>query len=746
MRLPSYLILTSFTALSSQAQVNQCYTPKPVTEWPALTNEQTIQVKAGNLEADKNQVAQYSGGVEIISAESLIQAQQATFDNLNQKLTADGNVQYRDKQIIVGSDAVRLNIQSGELLMSENQYEFVEFNGRGEANEITLAENEVLVLQNVSFTTCPIDQADWQIEASKIEIEKDKSWGTVKNAKFYVADVPVFYLPYFQFPLTDERKSGLLPSFDKIKTSQVSGFSFEQPIYWNIAPNYDATFSPRIVSKRGIQLKGEFRYLTPSTNRPPSNPNSITLEFLGGDDDTETNEDRYFYRFVHSSNINENWVINADVNGLSDDNYIIDFGSDFFNRADTNLSQTLAIDYFSENLDFHAAVRDFEVIGDSPLGYRALPEITLDYRAPDFGAFKFDLYSEFNYFDSSDSNLPTASRLHIAPRIQLPYKSESLELLAETTLLQTFYQQEQLEGFDLEEDVSRTLGQARLFGAINFEREAKWKGKKATQTLEPKIQYLYTSFEDQSRIGIFDTTRLINDFEGLFRGQDFTGIDRIADTNQFTLGVTTRILDENNREQLKLSLGQIFFINDNRVLEATNERSRSALSTEIDWRIDRHWYVHSEVQVSTETEKVERSTLSLDYQSGDNKIVQFSHRFIRDLSNEKIDQFGVTASWPITKKWLAIGRWYTDFELNRTIESYFGVQYQSCCWAVHLTVQRHLINRFDFFGQQNINDFDSGGINLGFRFLFGEADKKKASRSLLEDGLFGYRQPYFLSN
>ncbi len=356
------------------------------------------------------------------------------------------------------------------------------------------------------------------------------------------------------------------------------------------------------------------------------------------------------------------------------------------------------------------------------------------------------MYSEFNYFDSSDSSLPTASRLHIAPRLQLPYQSESVELLAETTLLQTFYQQEQLDGFDLDENVSRTLGQARLFGALNFERKAKWKGRKATQTLEPKIQYLYTSFEDQTGIGIFDTTRLINDFEGLFRGQDFTGIDRIADTNQFTLGVTTRILDENNREQLKISLGQIFFINENRVLEATNERSRSALSTEIDWQIDSHWYVHAEVQLATETQNVERSTLSLDYQSSDNKIVQFSHRFIRELSNEQIDQFGVTASWPITKKWLAIGRWYTDFELNRTIESYVGVQYQSCCWAVNLRVQRHLINRFDFFGQQNINDFDSSGIRFGFKFLFGEADRKKASRSLLEDGLFGYRQPNFLNN
>ena len=740
MRSYSYLTLTVTALALFKAQANQCYIPATTNkDWPALPNEQAIRVGADYAEVDQKQIAQYRGNVEIVSEKSFIQADKATFDNINQKLTADGKVKYQDQQIIVGSNAVNLNIASGELVMSENQYDFVAFNGRGDAGQIKLIEEEGLTLENVSFTTCPVDQADWQIEASKIELEKDENWGIVRNAKFYVADIPVFYLPYFQFPLTDERESGLLSPFDKITTSEVAGFSYEQPIYWNIAPNYDATFSPRILTERGLQLKTEFRYLKPSGG------GQINFEYLDGDKDTVTNEDRYFYRFNHRSNINENWVVNADINGLSDDNYLIDLGSDFFNRADTHLFRTLAVDYFSENLDFHAAFRDFEVIGDSPNGYRALPELTLDYRAPNLGPFNFSLYSEFNYFDSTDSTLPTASRLHIAPKIQLPYRSESVELLAETTLLQTFYNQEQLEGFDLEENVSRTLGQARLYGALNFERQSKWRGKKATQTLEPKIQYLYTSFEDQSRIGIFDTTRLINDFEGLFRGQEFTGIDRIADTNQFTLGVTTRILDENNREQFQLSLGQIFFVNDNRVLEATNERNRSALAAELDWRIDSRWYVHTEVQVSTTTEKVERSTLSLDYQAGENKILQFSHRYIRNLSNEQIDQLGFTASWPLNKKWLAIGRWYTDLELNRTIESYFGVQYESCCWAIQITAQRHLINRFDFFGQQNINDFDSG-INFGFRFLFGEADKNRVSKNLLRDGLFGYRQPYFLSN
>jgi len=293
--------------------------------------------------------------------------------------------------------------------------------------------------------------------------------------------------------------------------------------------------------------------------------------------------------------------------------------------------------------------------------------------------------------------------------------------------------QNNIQNSVLKENVSRTLGQAKLYGALTFERPSILFGGNATQTFEPKVQYLYTSFKDQTNIGLYDTTRLFNDFAGLFRGQEFTGLDRISDNNQVTIGMTSRFIDKNNQERFKLSLGQIFYLKDNQVLDASKKDDRSALAVELDWQVGSKWYVHTQTQVSTLTDKVDRSSLSLEYQLAENKIIQINHRFVRELSSEKINQVGMTASWPLTKNWQWVGRWYHDLELNRTVESYAGVQYESCCWTVSLVAQRNLSNRFNDNGAQSTDEFESG-----FHVYF-------TSRNLLREGLFGYRRPYLLN-
>jgi LPS-assembly protein len=184
-------------------------------------------------------------------------------------------------------------------------------------------------------------------------------------------------------------------------------------------------------------------------------------------------------------------------------------------------------------------------------------------------------------------------------------------------------------------------------------------------------------------------------------------------------------------------------MNTNRVLLANKEDSRSALAGEIDWQLGSKWFAHTEIQVSTKTDKVERSSLSLEYQRDDSRIVQLNHRFVRDLSGEKINQLGLTASWPLAENWNWVGRWYKDITLNRSIESYTGIQYESCCWSISLVAQRNLSNRFDATGLQSTNEFES---SIGLRFSFkGIGSSAKNNRKLLEDGLFGYRQPYLLN-
>ena len=496
------------------------------------------------------------------------------------------------------------------------------------------------------------------------------------------------------------------------------------------------TITPRVMTLRGLQLNTEFRHLGEKSE------SMAYVEYLPSDNDLDSQPDRYFYRIEHQGEINDNWVLGVDFNGLSDDNYIVDLGSDYYSRADTHLYRTISLNYYSKNLLVGMHVKDFEVLGDTAESYRALPELKVNYQTPWGKYLTFNLDSELAYFDSTSESAPKATRFHVAPTVALPLRSAWGEFVAETSLLQTIYKQENIQDTDLSEDVTRTLGQARLFGALYFEKDEAWFNKDMSMTLEPKIQYLYTSYEDQTDIGQYDSTPLLTDVEGLFRGQEFTGLDRISDNNQITLGLTTRMLDKNNREQFVLSVGQIFYLEDNKVVAATKNQDRSALAAEVDWRLNKRWYLHSDVQVTTDTDKVDLSSTGIEYRKDAARFIQLSHRYVRDLSGETIDQVGVSASWPIAENWQWVGRSYRDLDGDRSIETYTGLQYESCCWAVRVVAYRNLNNRYDSTGEQSIDDFDSG---VSMQFIFKGIGTSGTQRSMLEDGLFGYRQPYSLN-
>lgn len=715
-------------------QLELCSVPPTQFKSDGLMPPDNVKVQANEARITQNKVATFTGNVDITSDAARIQAQRAEVKNDGKDVKAEGSVSYQDQNMLVNSDSVILDSESESFVMDNTQYQLTGFVGHGAADNIEVSKSDGIVLNDVSFTTCPMGQEDWQLRASEISIDNDARLGEAKNTRFYVGGVPVFYLPYFAFPVSNERQSGLL--FPKISSSSPTGVDYEQPYYWNIAPNYDMTIAPRLMSNRGTQLKTEFRYLTESQY------GQFNIEYLPSDDELSQDSTRYFYRWYHKGNLNDNWQISADVNGLSDDNYIVDLGSDFYNRADTHLFRTFGLNYYSQDLDFSVFFRDFEIIGDHPDTYRALPEAQLTWTQDltNFAQFRID--SELAYFDNEANDRPTALRFHVAPTLTVPYIRPWGEVTAEATLYNTYYRQDNVEGTTLEEEVNRTIAQGRIFGNLRFERDYQWLGQDATMTLEPTAQYLYTSFEDQSNIGLYDATALLIDYDGLFRGREFTGLDRFSDNNQITLGVTSRIIDANNREQLVASIGQIFYLEDSKIFQDTRTDDRSALAAELDWRISDTWFVHTDIQITTETDKVERSSFALEYRQDESRLVQFSHRFVRNLSGETIDQLGISASWPIAKNWQWVGRNFRDLERDRSIETYFGLQYDSCCWAVRFIAQRNLTNRFDATGLQSVNEYDSG---VSLQFIFKGISSSNSQRSMLRDGMFGYRRPYVLN-
>lgn len=721
-------------AQSNSAEDAACIVTPPPFDESLLLSKKQVKVMSDSAEVLENQLASFAGNVDITTDSAVIHAEKAEVSDNGKSVSATGNVTYSDRQLSVSSDGLSVSSQTQTLNMQNTVYQLTGFVGHGAAEEIDISADDGISLKEVSFTTCPLGQEDWRLVASEISIEQGETMGEARHTRFYVGDVPVLYLPYFAFPVSNQRQSGLL--FPLISSSTSTGIDYEQPYYWNIAPNYDMTISPRLMSNRGVQLKTEFRYLTESSQ------GNLFLEYLPNDTKLASDDSRYFYRYQHQGTLGDNWMLNADLNGISDNNYIVDLGSDFYNRSDTTINRTLGVEYFSNHVDFSLYVRDFDTIGDYEDIYRALPEAKIQLRQPLGDMLALTVDSELAYFDNAQENNPTALRWHVAPTLSLPYQRYWGEMTAELTVMNTYYHQREIEGTLLEEEVNRTLTRGRLFSSLYLERNDNLLGNNMTVTLEPKIQYLYTSYEDQSNIGLYDTTALLNDVNGLFRGQEFTGLDRINDNNQITLGVTSRVIDDANREQFVVSLGQIFYLADTRITATTDDRNRSALAAELDWRFDDNWFVHSTVQIATDNDKVERSSMVLEYRRDNESLVQMSHRFVRDLSGETIDQLGISASWPIAKNWHWVGRSYRDLERDRSIENYFGVQYESCCWAVRLVAQRSLSNRYDALGQQNTNEFDS---SIGLQFIFKGIGSARSNRDMLEDGMFGYRQPYVLN-
>ncbi|MDT0584324.1 MULTISPECIES: LPS assembly protein LptD [Alteromonadaceae] len=735
-KLFSTIMLPLFALNVSAQSVELCVVPTNEFDSSVLTKDNKVSVSALNAQLIQNQTALFNGNVEIISPDAIINADIARIDNNGRQVTASGDVLYRDNDLQVESQGVEVNTDLKLLQMQDTEYQFKDIAGRGSADLLSLSGEQGLRLEEVTFTTCPKGGEDWRMSASEIVIEKDSPFGEAYNTKFYLGGVPVFWLPYFAFPVTAERQSGLL--FPNIGSSSQTGVEYEQPVYWNIAPNYDATISPRLMTNRGLQLKTEFRYLF------SQNQGELQLEYLPNDIDTAETDERYFYRYLHQGKISDNWNLNVDFSGISDDNYIVDLGSDYYNRADTHLYRQMGLSYYSNNLDFSLQFRDFEVIGDHPDVYRALPEMKLNYEA-NLGEFiDFNLSTEAAYFENNLDTLPNAFRVHIEPSLSIPYQRAWGELLAEVSALQTYYEQDLVDNYvgPLTESVSRTIGQGRLYGSLIFENTELFEKSEYLLTFEPKAQYLYTSFEEQSEIGFYDTTPLLTTFNNLFRGQEFTGLDRINDNNQFTLGATARLIDQQNREKLVLSIGQIFYLQESKLISSVRDNNRSALAAELDWQVNQRWFLHSDIQVATETQKVERSSIATEYRIDDNKLIQMNHRFIRDLSGEEINQFGISASWPLTKNWHWVGRWYRDAELSRTTESFMGLQYESCCWAIRMTYQRNLSNRFDDTGLRSTNEFDSG---IAMQFIIKGIGSRKRNSDILEQGMFGYRQPYVLN-
>ncbi|MBY5981630.1 LPS assembly protein LptD [Ferrimonas balearica] len=713
-------------------------------------NQLPIKVNADRSEAVAGDSARFEGNVKLRQGMRQISAQSAEVSQLEGSFSAQGGLVYQDPAVAISADSLNADMDDYNAELNRAQYWLRGQQVHGKAEQLKIEGENNLLLSSATFTTCPQDDPDWLLEAKEINIDANEEWGEIWHAKVKLFDVPVFYVPYMTVPVSSKRKSGFL--FPEFSTSTKNGVDVAVPYYWNIAPNLDATLTTQYMSSRGLFLRGEGRYLQ------PYGAGQVNLEYISGDRLLDDSPDRYLIHFEHAGKLENNWRLYGNFTTVSDDNYFNDFDSDVSASTDNQITREGEASYFTDKWDFAVRVQDIEVLGDSSKPFQVMPSLSFDYRNPNlWGPLDFTFGTELTHFAHKESDHLTATRWHMEPTLTLPYQTPAGSLTTEVKLMQTFYEQrdpsDQLEDF-----VSRTLPQFRLHGQVNFERNSRFGDGSYTQTLEPQFQYLYVPKVDQSDIGLYDTALLQEDYYGLFRDRRFSGLDRIADANQLTLGVSSRFFDGNHAERAQVSVGQILYFDDSEVGLGDDQSqirsSNSALAAELELQASRRWFLSGSLQFDTQSGDTNKSEVLVDYRANADKLIQLSHRYVPNLGTDTegnpidINQAGIRTTWPLSDELYFVGNYYYDLNLSRSVESYAGLQYESCCWAIRLAYYRHLNTNYedgDFSTISPRDDFDSG-VTLKFVLKGLGSSGPLGVQDMLDEGVFNYRRPYYLRN
>lgn len=756
-RIPTLLATMIGTALYTQQGLaadlaSQCMLGVPSYNRPLVqgdTNDLPVTITADNAKGNYPDNAVFHGNVDIAQGNSRLQADEV---QLHQKqpdgaaepvrtVDALGNVHYDDNQVILKGPKGWANLNTKDTNVWEGDYQMVGRQGRGNADLMKQrGENRYTILENGTFTSCLPGSNTWSVVGSEVIHDREEQVAEIWNARFKLGPVPIFYSPYLQLPVGDKRRSGFLIPNAKYSTSNY--FEFYLPYYWNIAPNMDATITPHYIHKRGnIMWENEFRYLS------QAGAGIMELDYLPSDKvyedehPTEGDRHRWLYYWQHSGVMDQVWRFNVNYTKVSDSNYFNDFDSKYGSSTDGYATQIFSAGYAVQNFNATVSTKQFQVFSNQTRStYAAEPQLDVNWYQNDVGPFDTRVYAQAVHFVNTNDDMPESTRVHIEPTINLPWSNNWASLDTEAKLMATHYQQENLDwynnryGTDLKDSVNRTLPQFKMDGKLILERDMNL-ANGYTQTLEPRIQYLYVPYRDQSNIQNYDSSFLQSDYSGLFRDRTYGGLDRIASANQLTTGVTTRIFDDAQVERFNVSVGQIYYFTESRTgdddinWEEDNKTGSLVWAGDTYWRMTDRWGLRGGVQYDTRLNNVSTGSGSIEYRRDEDRLVQLSYRYASPeyiqatLPNfataqqykEGISQVGGTASWPIADRWSVVGAYYFDTNTSKPADQMVGLQYNSCCYAITVGYERKL-NGWDTTRQQS--EYDKViGFNIELRGL-----------------------------
>lgn len=739
----SLLILLAWTAAASGAETAPpaafgCPIPAPpelslpgaagtdegpvvpgATDLRADLEQQAIDIVTGDVEVDLNGLAVFNDRLVMSQGERQLGADSGRFDRSTGEFAATGNVEFRDPKTWVRGDVARYNSITGLFSIERAEFDLFTVPARGSADRMAVEETRKLTLSNVTYTTCAAGKDDWLLRAGTLSIDRDTGTGTARNARLEFKGVPILYAPYLTYPIDNRRKSGLL--LPDVGNSDQRGIEFELPYYFNLAPNYDATLTPHYMSRRGLQAKGEFRYLGGGTS------GMLYGEFLPNDDVAD--ENRGLISWFNQSQLPAGLRGTVDATDVSDTAYYEDLSSGLANTSQTHVRRRVDLELFNETWYSLLRVEDYETLDEAIVPedepYRKVPQLSINGFWPGAAlGLELGVESEFAYFDRSTG--VTGLRSHLLPEVSRPVQIGPLLVEPYAALDYTTYDLGNVAPGD-DDSPSRSVPIYSLDMRTLLERV--WgDGGRWLQTVEPRVQFVHVPFEDQSALPVFDTIEPDFNLVQLFRRNRYVGLDRLSDTDQLNVGLTTRLIRSKDGSQfLTATIGETQYFSSRDVVlpgELPSDDGASDYVAELGMNINNQWNVDLGYQWDSDESVTQLAEARVLYRADDFRILNLSYRFRRD-SIEEVDLAG---AWPLGDRWSVVGRIDYSIQDNEPLERFVGLDYSTCCWGVRLVARRYLTSR-------DGNSDSSVALQL---VLKGFGSSGSPAERLLDRGILGF--------
>lgn len=682
----SVLLPAALAHAQSQEQAKQA-TPAPATFAEDIAQrrssaanpvkpEPPLEVTALKVWGRTDRFVHFEKEVEMTRGNMRLTADKATYRFLEDEAEAEGQVSLTRNGDCYDGDRVVVRLERSTGFVENPVYRLVRNHAQGQAKRIDFLDEERSVVHQGTYSTCQGVSPDWYLKTETLKLDTGLDTGTATRSVLYFKDTPILAAPSISFPLSNARHSGFLPPVTGATSK--GGVEFGLPYYWNIAPNRDVTLYPKIISRRGLQLGGEARYLGDAYR------GETTLE--GIFDDRQTHTNRYALTSLHEQNLMPDLKLSWNLNMASDDNYPTDFSNSITKTSVRLLPRDLQLSYGGSfwNASFQAS--GYQVLQDvnAPITrpYDRLPQLQLHAEQLDVGGFDMSVDTMLTRFWHPD--LVRGDRAVVAANLSLPFVRSGYFIKPQVSVHATNYHLvNPSAGQDA--DAHRVVPIFSLDSGLVFERDTSLFGRDFTQTLEPRLYYVNIPYRDQSRLPNFDSAPADFNFAQIFTENRFVGQDRIGDANQVTTALVSRYLENDGSERLKLAVGQRFYFNHQRVtLDNVRNPSRSDLLLAATGRWSSTLSGDLAFQLSQSDRRAIQTSYSVHWQPEAKKVLNLGYRFQRD----SLEQVDISGQWPLADRLYGVGRLNYSLMDKRIVDGIAGLEYKADCWSLRFVAQR----------------------------------------------------------